>query len=218
MIPTVSPSGVPYLEFDFDYQPPLPPGAVRGEPRVQVVSIVRRIPHYFYVNEVRHCVSCDRDFTFSATEQKHWYEKLRFRLDSIAIRCLDCRRKVRGETALRNAVERARADLAERPADPKATLGLAEAMVRLYEHTGHGNLNEMISLARKAAKLGETAKIPRFEALCRFWEAKAQALAGRPQRAEPLFREVLETLPTSKQGIALRAEAVWHLDPARSTE
>ncbi len=82
---------------------------------------------------------------------------------------------------------------------------------------GYGNLNEAISLSRKAAKLGEAAKIPRFDGLCRFWEGKAQALAGRLHRAEPLFREALDLLPTTKTGIALRAEALWHLDPARST-
>ncbi len=135
MIQVVSPSGVSDLEYDLDYRPPLPPGAVRGEPRVQVASFLRT-PHYFYVDEVRHCVSCDRDFTFSAREQKYWYEQLRFRLNSIAIRCLDCRRKVRGETALRNAVERARAALAERPAEARISLGLAEAIVRLREQGG----------------------------------------------------------------------------------
>lgn len=215
LVPRVYPGGT-YDDFDLDYRPPLPPGAVRGDPRVQAVSLFRRIPHYFYVDEVHHCVSCDRDFIFSAGEQKHWYEKLGFRLDSIAIRCLDCRRKVRGEKALRNAVERARATWAERPADARITLAVAEAIVRLREHAEYGNLNEAIALSRKAAKLGEAARIPSFEGLCRFWEAKAQALADRPHRAEPLFRDALDLLPTSKAGIALRAEALWHLDPARS--
>jgi hypothetical protein len=122
---------------------------------------------------------------------------------------------VRGEKALRNAVERARAKLAERPADARTVLAVAEAIVRLREQAGYGNLNEAIALTRKAAKLGEAAKMPNFNGQCRFWEAKAQTLAGRPHRAEPLFREALDLLPSSKAGMALRAEALWHLDSAR---
>lgn len=205
-------------DYDHDYRPPLPLGAVRGEPRAQHFCPMCHIPRYFYVDQARRCVSCGCDFVFSGAEQKYWFENLKFHFDSVAIRCLDCRRKLRGERALLNAIQRSRAAFAERPTDPKATLAVAEAIVRLHEHAGHGNLNEAISQARKAAKLGEAAKLPGFEALCRFWEAKVHALAGRPQRAEPLFREALDTLPASKQGIALRAEAVWHLDPARNAE
>ncbi len=105
------------------------------------------IPCYFYVDQPRRCVTCGRDFVFSGSEQKHWYEVLKFHYDSVAIRCLDCRRKLRGENALLSAIQRARTAIAERPADPKSALAVAEAIVRLHEHAGHGNLNEAISLA-----------------------------------------------------------------------
>jgi hypothetical protein len=47
------------------------------------------------------------------------------------VRCVNCRRQNRSEKALRAALERARAKLAERPADARATLAAAEAILPL---------------------------------------------------------------------------------------
>lgn len=109
--------------------------------------------------------------------------------------------------ALQDELEAAREDLEERPDEPAALLAVAAAMVRLYEATGQGDLDKVIAFARKAARkatpsqLGEAA----------FWEAKAHLLAGRREKAVPLFRLAFEKLPGSKRCAPLRAETAEFL-------
>lgn len=198
-----------YFDYDRNYQPPLPSGAVRGDLRKQHFCPMCHVPRYFYVDQERHCVECGRDFVFSAGEQKFWYEDLKFHFDSVAIRCQDCRRKQRTKRALHAAVARAKSKLAESPLDSVRALAVAEALVRLMEHTGEGDLKEAIALARKAKRNG--ASIKGLEGKALFWEGKAQALLDRHDRAEPLLRAALEALPGSKGGMSLRAEAEWYL-------
>jgi tetratricopeptide (TPR) repeat protein len=199
-----------YQDFDREYQPALPPGAVRGDLHRQHFCSMCHVPRYFYIDQKRICVECHRPFVFSAEEQKHWYEDLQFHFDSVAIRCLDCRRKQRTGKTLNAALARARSRLAENPEDRERILAVAEALVRLMEHTGHGDLDEAVGLARRAARSSATPFGQRGEAL--FWEGKAQALLGRQDRARRLFQSALEALPANKKCANLRAEANWYLD------
>ena len=52
------------------------------------------VTHYYDVK--RQCLDCGRFFIFFAEEQKHWYEKLGFGLDSDCVRCVDCRKRQQG--------------------------------------------------------------------------------------------------------------------------
>jgi hypothetical protein len=83
---------------------------------------------------------------------------------------------------------------------------VAEALVRLNEHTGEGDLREAIAAARAAARIGTRPGVALF------WEGKAQALLGRPDRARPLLEAALSGLPANRVGASFRAEARWYLD------
>jgi len=202
------------LDYDRDYRPPMPRGAVRGDVRRQHFCPMCHVPRYFYVDQERRCVECGCAFVFSAREQKYWYEELRFHFDSVAVRCPECRRKQRTGKALHAAVARAKSRSEEGPGDPSHALAVAEAIVRLNEHTGKGDLSEAIAAARSAARIVSRDGGPQGAAL--FWEGKAQALLGRHDRARPLLESAVAALPANKQGAPYRAEAVWYLKNHRT--
>src|SRR5258707_97933 len=81
--------GVTYTSYDYDpdYTPNMPRGAVRGDIRRQNLCFHCNVPKYFYVNEDKTCIQCGKDFVFSAQEQKFWYETLKFYGTSEAVRC-----------------------------------------------------------------------------------------------------------------------------------
>ena len=43
-------------DYDLDYAPSLPRGAVRGDPRKQNLCFACHVPRYFYVDEERTCI------------------------------------------------------------------------------------------------------------------------------------------------------------------
>lgn len=140
-----------YFVWDPTFKPTMPPGAVRGSIREQRYCCDS--PHYYFVDIERRCVTCAKDFVFSGGEQKFWYEKLKFPLYSSAIRCLDCRRRVREIKAVH---VRLGATLRALEIDPKslsALLELAEATLRLRTLAGTGNLNRALAAGRKALRL-----------------------------------------------------------------
>lgn len=57
------------------------------------------VTHYFDVT--RDCVDCNRMFLFFAQEQRYWYEILKFNLSANCVRCVECRKTVRGAESLR---------------------------------------------------------------------------------------------------------------------
>jgi hypothetical protein len=162
-----------WWEPDPDYKPKLPPGAVRGDVRRQVFCSACHEAKYFFLDETRACIQCTQSFTFSATEQKYWYETLRFNFNSVPIRCVRCRRQRRSQGALMQAVAVAKASVRSHPEDPAGYLALARAVVELRSRLGNGNLNDAISAARKAADLWPESPEPIF------WEGMAHVLAGR---------------------------------------
>lgn len=173
-------------DYDPDYAPPLPKGAVRGDVRQQEFCRMCHAPKYFYVDVPRTCVECGAAFVFAAKEQKHWFEVLKFHFDSIPIRCVGCRRKRRSDKALGLEVASAKQRLREEPASPSAHLAVAEALVRLRLRSGQGQLSEALAAARKARRLlKEHAKSELGESY--YWEAACQALAGRPVLARELY-------------------------------
>ena len=57
----------------------------------------------FYVDTLKQCRDCGKSFIFFALEQRHWYEVLRFWVDSECVRCSICRVK---DQRVRRAQER----------------------------------------------------------------------------------------------------------------
>lgn len=63
-------------------------------------------PYFMYVDRPATCRSCGKGFIFSRSEQKYWYETLRFWVQSHPVRCAPCRRAVRrGRIDARNLSE-----------------------------------------------------------------------------------------------------------------
>jgi len=168
------------LDFDADYAPKMPKGAVRGDVRSQEFCRMCHAPRYYYVDADRRCVQCGERFVFSASEQKYWYERLNFHFDSVAIRCKPCRRRRRTDKALNAQLMEVAQRLRERLDDAEVWVAQAEALVRLRERTGHGDLQKALSSARKAQKLWPE------HAPAVFWEARCQELLGREQAARLL--------------------------------
>lgn len=205
--------GTPRASYDFDpdYQPPLPEGAVRGDVRRQRARGAFDTPRYFYVDIERTCVQCGDAFVFRASEQKYWYESLGFNFASRAIRCSDCRRKRRSDKALHHAVEQAKRELEAAPEDPARLLALAEAIVQLRVRRDRGKLHEAVAAARKARKqLRDRPASARV--LTHYWEGRAQALRERADKAREAFECFLVHAKPKAHRREIRVAEVWLSD------
>ncbi len=191
--------------YDPGYRPPLPPGAVRGDPRRQLFCC--DVPRYFYVDLARTCRSCGAPFVFSAREQRHWYETLGFRLDASAVRCLPCRRAFRRDRGLSRALADASRALAEGPLHPPAVLAYARAAVAHAERHGHAPLDAAIGALRALRKSVPAA----VEAL--YWEGRCQEAAGRPARAIEAWERFRAAAASGAALRPLLADALRRLGP-----
>lgn len=197
------------FDYDPDYAPPLPRGATRGNIRAQEFCRMCHVPRYFYVDCERTCVQCGASFVFTGREQKYWYETLHFHFDSVATRCVACRRKRRSDQALRQQLVDAKAKVGSQPDDPAALLGVAEAIVRYFERHAEASLDEAIAASRKARRLlSGHANHDAIEAL--FWEAMCHALAGRVAQARCMFLELIEAKARGRaRGGFLKEARIW---------
>jgi hypothetical protein len=195
-----------YRDYDPNYAPPLPKGAVRGDVRSQSFCRMCHLPRYFYVDVPRRCVDCGADFVFAAAEQKHWYETLKFHFDSVPPRCVGCRRKRRSEKSLQQALSEATARARREPDSSAAQLALAEAILRYREKTARGRIDAALAAARKARRLlkGHSSS---EAADADFWEGLGLALAGHVSRAAQLFERFLENARAGRGGAPRIAEA-----------
>ncbi|MDH3223717.1 MAG: zinc-ribbon domain-containing protein [Gemmatimonadota bacterium] len=171
-----------WLEPDPLYRPPLPSGAIRGDPSRQVYCSALHTPKYFYLDERRACVECGAEFVFEAREQRYWYERLEFNLNSVAIRCPSCRATRRRAKEHGKQIGRARDATRGRPTDPTPYLDLAEGLVRQYQGSGGGNLEEAVWAAREARRLWPTG------AEADFWEGLSHWLMGREEEGREWLR------------------------------
>jgi hypothetical protein len=69
----------------------------------------------WYVDQHRRCEGCGQEFTFTARQQKRWFEVLKIPIYVISNRCLTCRRKRRREIA---AQKRHMQQMDKRPRHP----------------------------------------------------------------------------------------------------
>lgn len=184
---------------DPDFQPKLPPNAVRGDVRKQEFCYWCHFPKYFYIDEDHRCIECGIEFTFSASEQKFWYEDLKFNFYSKPIRCSDCRRKKRNENALKVRLTDISNKVNESPSDPEILIEYAEVTYDYFRYFGRGNLAQAISSARKAFGLSPTS----FEAL--YWEAACQDAAGHSRKANQTYQYFLDvSKPTNRYKLLLK--------------
>jgi hypothetical protein len=198
-------------DYDPSYRPAMPKGAVRGNVTRQHFCPMCHVPRYFYVDLERICVQCGVRFVFSGAEQKLWYETLQFHFRSVATRCPVCRRKRRYEKQVQQQLIQATADAQAHPDNPIIQVALAEAIVRLFERRNEGSLQRAIAACRKARRLrGDHSRRVDGEAM--FWEAKAQALAGRTAAALDLFQRVLAVGMLRRRNAHLAREARSWLD------
>jgi hypothetical protein len=58
-------------------------------------------PRHWYVDATFICGDCDREFVFTAKEQRFWYEERGFFVDSLPKRCARCRKAQRTRVELR---------------------------------------------------------------------------------------------------------------------
>lgn len=86
------------------------------------------VTHYFDL--VRQCVDCNRRFIFFAAEQQHWYEELKFGLNSDCIRCVPCRKQHQGLGRTRQRYEEL---LNQSDRSAALSVELAECCVELIE-------------------------------------------------------------------------------------
>lgn len=169
-----------YWIVDPTFEPRIPPGTVRAHPSRHRPTY--GMPVFYYQDHEKVCVQCRQHFVFRAKEQRYWYEVLQFTLDSVAIRCVRCRKQRRSRKALERALQSAVEGLREGPEDPARLLQLAEATVAFASRTGCGDLDRAISAARKAYRQGPGQP----EAL--YWEGRCQDLAGRRAKARECMR------------------------------
>jgi hypothetical protein len=182
--------------WDLSYQPELPPGAIRGDPRAQEFCGMCQEPKYLYLDEPRRCLQCGNAFTFWAREQKFWYETLKFNFASTAVRCVTCRRRRKTQRLALAEIEAARAAVVTTPNDAATQLELARTLVQLHVLTGAGDLNDAIAAARKARRLGHD--VPEWRTSYTetwFWEGNAQRRAGRNVQAVAALSRFLRDAP-----------------------
>jgi hypothetical protein len=129
--------------------------AVRADPAKQNCSVC---PRYWYVDASFSCSRCGRAFTFTANEQRTWYEEFGFWVDSLPKHCQGCRRDLRNLKELRREYDR---DIAPVLAsgDLESKKRLASVIDQLYEIGG--DLPERINenrgrLGRQIERLDDT--------------------------------------------------------------
>ena len=106
----VSPAVLREMERLLGWVPTYPDDGTRVVPGTAVAADLSRqtpatvpVTHYFDIEKA--CRDCGRRFIFFADEQKHWYEELGFPLESDAVRCPPCRKRLQKIARLRQRYE-----------------------------------------------------------------------------------------------------------------
>ena len=210
--------------YDPTFAPSLPAGAVGGDVRQQKTVLLpgditgfqplglRHVPDYYYLDQEKVCVECDRQFLFSAAEQKYWYETLHFSRHSEAIRCVDCRRDRRHSVATNTTLGEAVRAMRRSPDDPATLVALAQATSAHFQTSAAGNLDRAIAACRRARELNSELHESWY------WEAACQEHAGRPARALDAYETFLETAKSGKQVLELKEHAKERIAALGCTE
>lgn len=98
--------------------------AIMANPAVQVFCL--HAPYLAYYDVQGVCEDCKQGFTFSASEQRFWYEELRFLLHSRPKQCAPCRRKRRAQKQAEAELGPVLAALQLTPKDPELLIKIAD--------------------------------------------------------------------------------------------
>ena len=90
-------------------------------------------PRHWYINAIFTCSRCGQDFTFSAEEQRFWYEELGFYVDSLPRQCRECRSEERTLKALRQEYDCKVASALSRESSPEAKARLVAVIDALVD-------------------------------------------------------------------------------------
>lgn len=77
--------------------------AVRADVSKQNFSVC---PRHWYIDADFECERCGKNFGFTADEQRHWYEELKFNVGSTPRECRTCRRELREIKQLKQEYDR----------------------------------------------------------------------------------------------------------------
>lgn len=196
------PHGRPISTFDLDFQPELPPGALRGSPRkCAPFCNYCNSPKYFYQDHDHKCVQCDSHFTFSAAEQMHWFEVIKVHIRTRCLRCPSCRKVRKTEKALQRQLQLALDQSRAEPQNAWLHVEVARAIVENKDRTGRGDLQKAIAHARR----GRSSTEPNPQSL--FWEGRAHELAGRDERAKECWQQFLRQCRGRQDCVELQEQA-----------
>ena len=115
-------------DLDDSEIPRIPNTAIIADPSKQPQNSYWRVTHYFDLDKV--CLDCNRPFLFFAEEQRYWFEELGISLDAQALRCCDCRKKVRDTVLMLKNYDHL---LHVEPRTQAQNLALAEILLTLIE-------------------------------------------------------------------------------------
>lgn len=131
-------------EFGRDDPREMPPHFFYGSLRRDYASALRAdtsrqncgvCPRYWYLDASFACPRCEGEFSFSAEEQRVWYEEYGFWVDAVPRHCLPCRKALRNLVELRKTYDRSVAEALSH-GDLEAKKHLADVIDQLYEQGG----------------------------------------------------------------------------------
>jgi hypothetical protein len=170
----------PYGDFSAycDRTRRIPNTAIPADLTAQTPATVP-VTHYFDLE--RQCRDCGRSFIFFAEEQKHWYERLGFGLESDCVQCVDCRKKRQGMARQREIYE-SLFHVANKTEEQ--ALEMAEACLSLIEdHVFTTRQTERVRmLLNSIPEDADTRKRPRYTRLVQRVVA-VETKAGEPDDA-----------------------------------
>lgn len=88
-------------------------------------------PYFAYYDRSATCRSCNDKFVFTAGEQQFWYEKLGFWVQSVPVRCPECRKQLRRKKALNTEL----AELLKKK--DEAGKGVLQRIAAIYRFMGN---------------------------------------------------------------------------------
>src|SRR5690606_12241464 len=137
------------------------------------------VTHYYDVE--RRCRDCCRMFIFFAEEQRHWYEVLRFGLDSDCVRCVECRKSEQQTAQLRQRYESL---LKRSDRTDKETLELIDCALTLVEHSafGHRTLQRIRELLNSFPFESKVRRHATFRGLANRADILTESAANHPMQ------------------------------------
>lgn len=117
--------------------------AIASDPKKMNFTVFPKYLAYF--DHKITCTTCKKEFIFSAQEQQYWFETLRFWEDSYPKKCLECRKKIRQQSALQTELSQLIKNLDKENPDAAQLQRIGE----IYEELGIGDTEK----ARRYATL-----------------------------------------------------------------